>query len=199
MVDDFPLRLDGRIPRAAKSPPSAVLCSTLRPLVPRGCWRGSPGFLGATPRGTDGMSRRPEERLKEGMDIHEHDRRIHGHRPRWRNQAGRLHVARWRRFELQPPRQHRRMGRAHPLERGHRLRRGHARLRQAQHRQGRSHLHLRLDGPDEVGEGWREVLWRHACLRADRAPKQGPNHGEDNAADAQDSRRPPLDDADIPF
>src|ERR1700733_11388181 len=43
-----------------------------------------------------------------------------------------------------------------------------------QHRQGRSHLHLRLDGPDEVGEGWRDVLWRHACLRPDRAPVQGP-------------------------
>src|SRR5271165_3589388 len=120
------------------------------------------------------MSPRPEERLKEGMDTHEHDRRIHDHRPRWRNQAGRLHAARERRFELQPPRQRRRMGRAHPLERSHCLRRGHARLRQAQHRQGRSHLHLRLDGPDEVGEGWRDVLWRHARLRADRAPVQGP-------------------------
>ena len=31
MVDDFPLRPDGRIPRAAKSPPSAVLRLTLRP------------------------------------------------------------------------------------------------------------------------------------------------------------------------
>src|SRR5208283_5458037 len=31
MVDDFPLRPDDRIPRAAKSPPSAVLRFTLRP------------------------------------------------------------------------------------------------------------------------------------------------------------------------
>jgi hypothetical protein len=77
------------------------------------------------------MSRRPEERLKEGMDTHEHDRGFHDHRPRWRNQAGRLRVARERCLELQPPRQQRRMGRAHPLERSHRLRRGHARLRQA--------------------------------------------------------------------
>ena len=37
----------------------------------------------------------------------------------------------------------------------------HPRLRQAQHRQGRSRLHLGLDGPNEVGEGRRNVLRRH--------------------------------------
>jgi hypothetical protein len=29
--------------------------------------------------------------------------------------------------------------------------------------------------------------------------EQGPNHGEENGQEAQDSRRPPVDDADIPF
>jgi hypothetical protein len=28
---------------------------------------------------------------------------------------------------------------------------------------------------------------------------KGPNHGEDNGPEAQESRRPPVDDSDIPF
>jgi hypothetical protein len=61
MVDDFPLRPDGRIPRATKSPPSAVLRSTLRPArASRVLARPARLPLSRT-RGTDGMSRRPEE------------------------------------------------------------------------------------------------------------------------------------------
>jgi single-strand DNA-binding protein len=37
-----------------------------------------------------------------------------------------------------------------------------------------------------------------ACERIERLYK-GPNHGEENGQEAQDSRRPPVDDADIPF
>jgi len=37
-----------------------------------------------------------------------------------------------------------------------------------------------------------------ACERIERLCK-GPNHGEDNGADAQEGRRPPVDDSDIPF
>jgi single-strand DNA-binding protein len=37
-----------------------------------------------------------------------------------------------------------------------------------------------------------------ACERIERLCK-GPNHGEDNGADAQEGRRPPIDDSDIPF
>ena len=37
-----------------------------------------------------------------------------------------------------------------------------------------------------------------ACERIERLSK-GPNHGEDNGADAQEGRRPPVDDSDIPF
>jgi hypothetical protein len=31
------------------------------------------------------------------------------------------------------------------------------------------------------------------------ALSKGPNHGEENGQEAQDSRRPPVDDSDIPF
>ena len=37
-----------------------------------------------------------------------------------------------------------------------------------------------------------------ACERIERLSK-GPNHGEDNGPEAQESRRPPVDDSDIPF
>jgi single-strand DNA-binding protein len=37
-----------------------------------------------------------------------------------------------------------------------------------------------------------------ACERIERLCK-GPNHGEDNGPDAQEGRRPPVDDSDIPF
>jgi single-strand DNA-binding protein len=37
-----------------------------------------------------------------------------------------------------------------------------------------------------------------ACERIERLYK-GPNHGEENGQEAQDSRRPRVDDADIPF
>ena len=37
-----------------------------------------------------------------------------------------------------------------------------------------------------------------ACERIERLCK-GPNHGEDNGADTQEGRRPPVDDSDIPF
>jgi single-strand DNA-binding protein len=37
-----------------------------------------------------------------------------------------------------------------------------------------------------------------ACERIERLYK-GPNHGEENGQEVQDSRRPPVDDADIPF
>jgi single-strand DNA-binding protein len=37
-----------------------------------------------------------------------------------------------------------------------------------------------------------------AFQRIERLSK-GPNHGEENGQEAQDSRRPPVDDADIPF
>jgi hypothetical protein len=42
----------GRIPREAKSPPSAVLRSSLRPArALAGGWRGSPGFFQPLPEG----------------------------------------------------------------------------------------------------------------------------------------------------
>jgi single-strand DNA-binding protein len=37
-----------------------------------------------------------------------------------------------------------------------------------------------------------------ACEGIERLYK-GPNHGDENGQEAQDSRRPPVDDADIPF
>ena len=37
-----------------------------------------------------------------------------------------------------------------------------------------------------------------ACEQIERLCK-GPNHGEDNGADAQEGRRQPVDDSDIPF
>jgi hypothetical protein len=59
--NDFPLRPEGRIPRATKSPPSAVLRLTLRPArTSRVLARPARLPLSRT-RGTDGMSRRPEE------------------------------------------------------------------------------------------------------------------------------------------
>ena len=61
MFDDFPLRPEGRIPRATKSPPSAVLRLTLRPArASRVLARPARLPLSHT-RGTDGMGRRPEE------------------------------------------------------------------------------------------------------------------------------------------
>src|SRR5277367_2680757 len=89
-ADDFPLRPDGRIPRAAKSPPSAVLRLTLRParsLRVLAClaWL----FVSRTPR-----DRRHEPKARGEIErrnaTHEHDCGINDHWPRWRNQAGRL-------------------------------------------------------------------------------------------------------------
>src|SRR5271166_1634582 len=144
------------------------------------------------------MSPRPEERLKEGMETHEHDRGIHDHRPRWRNQAGRLHAARERRFELQL------------------------------YNSGEWVERTRWNEVTVFGEGTRGYVKRNivkgdliftsgsmgqtkwekdgetfygvtlACERIERLCK-GPNHGEDNGAEAQESRRPPVDDSDIPF
>ena len=60
-VGDFPLRPRGRIPREAKSPPSAVLRSSLRPARASRVLARLARLLSAATRGTDGMSRRPEE------------------------------------------------------------------------------------------------------------------------------------------
>ena len=58
---DFPLRPRGRIPREAKSPPSAVLRSSLRPARASRVLARLARLLSAATRGTDGMSRRLEE------------------------------------------------------------------------------------------------------------------------------------------
>ena len=60
-VGDFPLRPRGRIPREAKSPPSAVLRSSLRPARASRVLARLARLLSAAARGTDGMSRRLEE------------------------------------------------------------------------------------------------------------------------------------------
>ena len=60
-VGDCPLRPRSRIPREAKSPPSAVLRSSLRPARASRVLARLARLLSAATRGTDGMSRRPEE------------------------------------------------------------------------------------------------------------------------------------------
>ena len=65
-LDDFPLRPHCRIPRAAKSPPCAVLRLTLRPARSSRVLARFARLLVSRTRGTDGMSRRPEE-MERGM------------------------------------------------------------------------------------------------------------------------------------
>jgi len=196
MFDDyFPFGLKAEFLAHQNRPPSAVLRSQLRPArASRVLAR--PGRLPLSrTRGTDGMSRRPEEMERGTKPMNTiAEFTIIGRVGEIRQVGTTLRVNIASSYSRKD--QSRRMGRAHPLERSHRLRRVHPRLRQSQHRQGRSRLHLGRDGPNEVGEGRRNVLrYRHARRRTHRALCKGPNHDDDKDDEPQEKRRAPVDDS----
>ena len=141
-------------------------------------------------RGTDGTSRRPEENGKRNEPMNTIAEFTIIGRVGEIKKVGTT-AARQHRLEPQPKGQSRRMDRAHPLERSHHLQRNDPRLRQTQHRQGRPRLHLGFARADEVGEGRRDLLRRHARRRAHRAPVQGPEPRRRQGTTSRRSSRPP--------